>query len=299
MKFELGKYKSDEVSETQEFFLKDVTKEVANSLRRTILSEIPCLAIGNVQFFPSKISFPEEMIKKRIEGLYVKNTPTITEGQTFTLNAECPEGVTIYNVMSSQINGLKDNINQDICIIPLKPGEYIKIKFELEKGNAKRHNKWSVAAAVQFELVSEENMDYLPNRTYRLAIETTRVHAPKKILVESCEIILNYLRTLKITNPEKFNGTLIGKNEPGVISKLIVQIPNNHHTYSELINNVLIRMEDLVKTSASQVPDPLKPDSVIYLTAKYPINTYNKAIEDLDLLYKNLLSQIEKSDFSD
>lgn len=295
MKIEFGAHTKDDVSETLNFLLSEVTTEEANALKRVIYDDIKCLAIQNVQFLNStKTSFPQELIKQRLELMYVKNTPNLVEDQVFHLNVIAPLDVPHYYVMSSAITELKNNVNQNILIVPLKPGEALNVKFELKKGSSRIHNTWAVVSVVEFDLVSDINdIDYEPNRTYKMAIETTNVLPPKKILSDACNIIINLLIANRINEKDLSRVSFTGKKEKGEFAKITVIIENNHHTICDIINNVLLRMgEKIVRKSASRVPDPTKPDSEVHLIAVDPIDTFNKAIDILIDRFKGLLSQI-------
>jgi DNA-directed RNA polymerase alpha subunit len=288
MKFTIGKYYRDEVSETLHYKLSNTTNAEANAMRRVFLSNVQCLAIHNLQFTTCKCSFPEEMIKRRIENIHVLNTPDLTEGQVFTLDVKCPPDVALYDVTANHIKGLENCINQSILITSLKPGQEIKLKFELVKGSSIIHNKWSVVAGFDFYPTKELALeDISASEEYEMSIETTNIISPIKILTDTCDILINKLQSAKVKDEElKLRVTKIGEE------KNVIIIPNDHHTVAGMVTRRMLMRETDVYKAAYKVPDPLKPNSEIHIAAINPLEIYHEIIDELQEIFTNLKKQI-------
>jgi len=288
MKFTVGKYYRDEVSETLEFTLSNTTNAEANAIRRVFLSNVQCLAIHNLQFTTCKCSFPEEMIKRRIENIHVLNTPDLVEGQVFTLDVKCPPEIAMYDVTTKHIKGLENNINQSILITSIKPGQEIKLKFELVKGSSFIHNKWSVVAGFDYYPTKELDLeDISASEEYQMSIETTNIISPIKILTDTCDILINKLQSAKVKDDEhKLRITKIGDE------KNVIIIPNDHHTVAGMVTRRLLMRENDVYKAAYKVPDPLKPNSEIHIAGLSPLESYHEVIEELQEIFTKLKKQI-------
>lgn len=169
-----------EILETEErsirFILRDATPAKANALRRTLLSDIPKMAIDKVEFhlgsidvngkdFESVTPLFDEMIAHRL-GM----VPVPTDLQLFTFQSECScegEGCPSCTIMYSlNKNGpctvysgdmeplgspdlkVKD---EHIPIVELTSGQSVLIYAHAVMGTAKQHVKWQVANGVGYK----------------------------------------------------------------------------------------------------------------------------------------------------
>lgn len=160
-----------------DFIMKDVDLSVANSIRRSMLAEVPTLAIDSVEIEVNTSVLADEFISHRL-GLI----PLISEGidqLSYTrdctcleycancsvkleLTAKCDTDLTM-NVYSTDLakfhNGSKlgDPVVRDYphnkgpLICKLRKHQELRLTCIAKKGIAKEHAKWSPCAAVGFE----------------------------------------------------------------------------------------------------------------------------------------------------
>lgn len=159
-----------------DFILKDVDLAMANSLRRTMLAEVPTLAIDLVEIDVNTSVLADEFLSHRL-GLIPLNSEGI-ESLSYSrdctcdnycpkcsvkldLSAKCDTDSTM-NVYATDLakthNGsaLGDPVTRDASrrgplICKLRKHQELRITCIAKKGIAKEHAKWSPCAAIGFE----------------------------------------------------------------------------------------------------------------------------------------------------
>ncbi|EGF78507.1 hypothetical protein BATDEDRAFT_20338 [Batrachochytrium dendrobatidis JAM81] len=155
------------------FILGNTDLSVANALRRTMIAEVPTVAIDLVEFESNSSVLTDEFLAHRL-GLIPLNseqvgTITYTRDCSCTqycpqcsvelhLNVRCDEEftreVTSRDLISSHssimpiIHGDDDS---GIMIAKLRKGQEINLRCIAKKGTAKEHAKWSPCAGIAFE----------------------------------------------------------------------------------------------------------------------------------------------------
>lgn len=159
-----------------DFILKDVDLAMANSMRRTMLAEVPTLAIDLVEIEVNTSVLADEFISHRL-GLIPLNSEGIDNlsysrdctcdqycancSVKLELTAKCDTDSTM-SVYSSDLakfhNGSKlgDPVARDIhrkgpLICKLRKHQELRITCIAKKGIAKEHAKWSPCGAIGFE----------------------------------------------------------------------------------------------------------------------------------------------------
>lgn len=167
------------------FLLSDATPEMANALRRTLISDIPKMAIETVDFHLGPISDDEgneyesvtplfdEMISHRLSLV-----PIPTDLGLFTFKDECtcggegcPNCSIMYSLnkkgpcdvysgdlepLGSQEFRVKDEL---IPIVKLGEGQAILIYASAELGTASKHAKWQVTNGVGYKYYPSVKID--------------------------------------------------------------------------------------------------------------------------------------------
>lgn len=177
------------------FIVKGVTPSFANAIRRTIITEVPTMAIDDVMIIDNTSPTYDEIFAHRL-GLIPLTTDldsyTLPENcdceadlgcskcrVTFTMDVEASENTTI--VYSRDLISQDPEItpvDSDIPIIKLAPGQKIKIEAYAKLGRGRDHAKW--------QPVSQCTHKYLP----RITINDKKCdgcgecveYCPKKIL---------------------------------------------------------------------------------------------------------------------
>lgn len=161
-----------------DFILSDVDMALANSLRRTMLAEVPTLAIDLVDIKVNTSVLADEFLAHRL-GLVPLESEDIDQlkytrdctcedhcekcSVTLQLKARCDSDETM-NVYSSHLvvvsanTGLnlgqpviRDPQKKGVLICKLKKHQELNITCIAKKGIAKEHAKWSPCAAIGFE----------------------------------------------------------------------------------------------------------------------------------------------------
>lgn len=116
-----------------------------NALRRTLVGEVPILAIDEVDILENNTSFFDEYIAHRLAMVPIKDSPGVNTA-TLTLDAEGP-GV----VYSLELKGKVTPAYDNIPIVKLRDGQSLKLEAYVKRGFGKDHAKWSPCFAYYYE----------------------------------------------------------------------------------------------------------------------------------------------------
>lgn len=172
-----------------DFKLSSVDLAFANSLRRTILAEVPTMAIDLVEIEANTSVLPDEFLAHRL-GLVPLNSKNCDQdveytrdcdcenhcarcSVTLTLHARCTgdEVMPVYArdlvVSSERANEwvgspvITDAEGKGPIIAKLRRGQELKMTCIAKKGIAKEHAKWAPTAAVGFEYDPHNNLRHV------------------------------------------------------------------------------------------------------------------------------------------
>ncbi|KAL6063444.1 DNA-directed RNA polymerase II subunit RPB3 [Balamuthia mandrillaris] len=180
-KIEILEIKNDSI----EFVLSKTDTSMANALRRTMIGEVPTMAIDLVEIESNTSVLHDEFIAHRLglipltskncdsEFDYTRDCTCVDRCPScsveFTLNVACrdrPECDVTSNDLRSQHVGVVpvDYMNQDtemmegaergengILIVKLRKGQEIKLRAIAKKGVGKEHAKWSPTCGVTYQ----------------------------------------------------------------------------------------------------------------------------------------------------
>ena len=171
-----------------DFELSNVDLSFANSIRRTILAEVPTMAIDLVEISANTSVLADEFIAHRLGllPLVSKNCSEVNYSRdcecetycencsvTLTLQAKCTskEIMKVYArdlvVDSARVNQwvgnpvITDSEGLGPLIVKLREGQEIKMKCIAKKGIAIEHAKWAPTAAVGFEYDPHNKLRHL------------------------------------------------------------------------------------------------------------------------------------------
>ena len=171
-----------------DFILQNVSLALANSIRRTILSEIPTLAIDIVEVHTNTTVIADEFIAHRLGlvPLSSKNVEQVIYNRDcdcddycgncsviLTLHAKCT-GDSNMTVYARDLAVGEDRPNEHVgnpvitdvqklgsILVKLRKGQEIRLKCIAKKGIAKEHAKWAPTAAVSFEYDPHNKLHHL------------------------------------------------------------------------------------------------------------------------------------------
>ncbi|MCJ1459795.1 45 kDa subunit of RNA polymerase II [Mycoblastus sanguinarius] len=165
-------------SDHVDFTLSNVDLAFANSLRRTILAEVPTMAIDLVEIEANTSVLADEFIAHRL-GLIPLNSKQIEDvlytrdcdcdqycehcSVTLTMAARCTSDEIMKVYARDLVVGeprpnewvgnpvITDEAGYGAVICKLRKGQEVRMKCVAKKGIAKEHSKWAPTAAVGFE----------------------------------------------------------------------------------------------------------------------------------------------------
>ncbi|RLG21917.1 DNA-directed RNA polymerase subunit D [Candidatus Micrarchaeota archaeon] len=128
---------------TMRFILSNAPLSLANALRKTLLTEIPCLAIHEVDIFENSSVVFDEYIAHRLGQIPLITPKTYIQSPReviFSLEAEGPKMVYTKDLKSSdpKVKPVYDNMP----LIQLGRGQRIRLEAKAVIGRAKDHAKW-------------------------------------------------------------------------------------------------------------------------------------------------------------
>lgn len=156
--------------ERARFILRDSTRAFANSLRRTILTEVPCMAIDEVMVEENESIMTDEMLTHRLSLIPLKTDlkayvlPSKCKCRseegcsrcrvTLTLECEAKESpMTVYSRDLKSEDPAIVPVSPDIPIIKLATGQKIKLKAFAKLGLGKDHAKWQPVSVCVYKFM--------------------------------------------------------------------------------------------------------------------------------------------------
>ncbi|WFD36975.1 DNA-directed RNA polymerase core subunit rpc40 [Malassezia cuniculi] len=168
--------------ELVEFDLVGVDASIANALRRTLIAEVPTVAIEHVYVWTNTSIVQDEVLSHRLGLVPLAIDPSRLSYKTdddandqntvvFTLKAECrkgggakdPEERYVYasqlewDPKGDQATTMADRpprpVAPDIVLAKLAPGQGIEMELHCEKGIGKDHAKFSPVATASYRLL--------------------------------------------------------------------------------------------------------------------------------------------------
>jgi len=188
--------KKDEVN--LRMFVKGVNVAFINSLRRTILAEVPSMAIDDVVIIENSSVLHDEILAHRL-GLI----PLKTNLDSYNLPEECPcksdfgcnlcrvslsldveaseETRTIYSRDLKSEDPETVPVSDEIAIVKLAPGQKIKLEAYARLGRGKEHAKWQPVSACAYKYAPKVEIDI---ERCDACGKCTEV-CPKRVLIKS------------------------------------------------------------------------------------------------------------------
>jgi len=162
--------------DSMRFIVDGITASLANTLRRIILSKVPCMAIDDIMIIENDSVLHDEILALRL-GLI----PLKTDLDSYNLPEECScqselgchlcRTVLILDVEAKadgRVVYSKDLIPEDpkiapvsgeIPIVKLAPGQRIRLEAYAKLGRGKEHAKWQPVSACTYKYMPEIKLD--------------------------------------------------------------------------------------------------------------------------------------------
>ena len=154
------------------FVVDGITAPLANTLRRIILSEVPCMAIDDIMIIENNSVLHDEILALRL-GLI----PLKTDLDSYNLPEECEckselgcqlcravlildveaetDGRTVYSKDLIPEDPNVAPVSGEIPIVKLAPGQRLRLEAYAKLGRGKEHAKWQPVSACTYRYMPE------------------------------------------------------------------------------------------------------------------------------------------------
>jgi DNA-directed RNA polymerase subunit D len=199
------------------FVIEDVDHAFVNALRRTLLSDVPSLAVEDVTIYDNTSVLFDEILAHRI-GLL----PIPTDPESMVLQEECDCGgegcaeCTVLYTMSKEgpgtvrsedltaTQGDFEVADPDVPLVRLEEGQRVMLEATAILGTGDTHSKWTPAHGVGYrelpEVEIDDDPDLLPNTIEDLqqqAVDAVTVDGDGGIEVQERDAAYDWLRSVK------------------------------------------------------------------------------------------------------
>lgn len=203
-------------------YFKNINKQLVNSIRRIILSEIETIAFDNIEILENNSFMEDEVWKQRIELIPIKTTEdNVNSDDYFILNKEFSNKSNNY-ITSNDLINTNNNMKlvyNDIIINRLNSCQKINIKAFYKRGIPNNHSKWASATNIPFMIIWEFFIE-------------------KKYV----SVILPYYISYNINIIEKENGILIQTNNKKC-KNVLKKINKDNNFNDKIVYSKIIKME--------------------------------------------------------
>jgi len=187
LKIEKLKTKGENVT----FTLKEADSATANAIRRVIMSEIPVLAIDEVDFYENTSALFDEYIAHRIGLIPIKADLGIEKGKSkVTFSIDCKGPCTVYASNLKTKDKEAKPAYERIPIMKLGEGQSLRLEGIAREGIGKEHAKFQPC----FCSYKQHKTD---PTTFEFEVESFGNMPPKKLLEKTLKIITNKAEELK------------------------------------------------------------------------------------------------------
>ncbi|MDD5163541.1 MAG: DNA-directed RNA polymerase subunit D [Candidatus ainarchaeum sp.] len=146
-----------EKENTSKFLVKGVTATAMNALRRSVMEEVPCLAIENVSIYANDSVMFDEFLAHRLGMLPIKtDAKGYKQGESVKLVLEKEGPCTVYSKDIKSTDPKVDVADKKIPITKLSKGQNLKIEMDAVMQTGKEHVKWQPAIIAYQEVASIE-----------------------------------------------------------------------------------------------------------------------------------------------
>lgn len=169
---------------TLTFNIQDVDITLLNALRRTIISEIPVMAIETVTFHNNTSIINDELLAHRLGLIPIKTDLKLYNNITdctckgkgcgrctvkLTLKVEGPG--TVYSKELKPADGETKPVYDTIPLVKLTASQQLDLEATAQTGNAKEHSKWQAGLA-SYEEKKDGSYDYLIESYGQMPVKT-------------------------------------------------------------------------------------------------------------------------------
>jgi len=203
------------------FAIEDTNTYYANSLRRTIISDVPTLAIDTVNVLSNTSILTDEILAHRLGLVVINSDILLKEGDndvaadmntepeiiTFSLNVRCDQKEMYVTAGMIKTNNPEVHpVHDDTIVVKLYRGDEIILGGTIEKGIGRTHAKWMSVSVIGY------NIKYLDKQKMKIYLTIEPVGSL------SAKTILSKARTI-VNNLKTQNGNPENKTQKGGLNK--------------------------------------------------------------------------------
>ena len=150
--------KISEKGNVTKFLVKGISLGTMNAIRRTIMEDVPCLAIEDVTIYANDSVMFDEFLAHRLGMLPVKtDSKGYKHGDTVKLVLEKEGPCLVYSKDIKSTDPKVDIADKKIPLAKLGKGKTLKIEMEAAMQSGKEHAKWQPAIVAYREVASIES----------------------------------------------------------------------------------------------------------------------------------------------
>lgn len=184
-------------AETIRFLLKGVSPAFANALRRSIISEVPVMAIDDVMIVENNSIMYDEILAHRLGLIPLK---TDLDGYVLPEDCDCKSELgcnkcrasltlqvetkeTSLTVYSGELKSETDvvPVSDKIPITKLGPFQKIKLEAYAKLGRGREHAKWKAVAICAYKILNDDEFEFL--------VESNGSLPPDRVVEEGANVL--------------------------------------------------------------------------------------------------------------
>ena len=148
----------DRTEEQIRFVLSDTPVPIANALRRVMISEVPTMAIEELQVEENTSIMQNEFLAHRMSLLPIRCKETVKQAH-FHMDVACSgkEGAA-RDVLARDLVSLTDGVeicHPDALVAKLCRGQVLRFRATAEWGTGSQHAKWSPVCTATYRFIAE------------------------------------------------------------------------------------------------------------------------------------------------
>ncbi len=125
--------------------IKEADTAIVNAIRRTIMNNVPILAVSDITIYQNTSVFFDEFLASRLGSLPIKTDKTYKKGDKIKLTLEKEGPGIVYSSDIKSADPAAVVAEKNIPIIKLGEKQKIKLEMEAEMNTGKEHAKWQPA----------------------------------------------------------------------------------------------------------------------------------------------------------
>ena len=236
--------------------IKGTSPAVMNAIRRTILNEVPILAIEEMSIYENNGVLFDEFFAHRVGMVPIRTDPkTYKLGDKVKVSLDVSGPATVYSREIKVADPALEVLDKNIPLAKLKANQRIRFEGEAIAGTGKQHVKFQ-PAIIGYRMLPQ----------FKIA-ESVSAEEGKKI-VESCPVNIIELKGKKLNITEPADCTLCGKCEE-VGGSAIIQVDPDDSGFilnietsgslspDEAINGAFTILEEKTKDFLKEIKDAL------------------------------------------